>query len=182
MGLEPLKQEAGSEQSWSIMFLWVNCSWEEKKRTQGCSVGLRKGRVASDALYLCDVTGSRDIWVHHCEFHLWVSLEQQGSFRRGGERELPGVTGRGAMTSWLSYSPSFLGLPPLLLAQGAWTLQSSSHCDLVGVRVGFFPGTFLKWGGRFFPGTSLRWGWAYFLIVSNSACFISHASLTPKFV
>lgn len=26
------------------MFLWVSCSWEEKKRTQGCSVGLRKGR------------------------------------------------------------------------------------------------------------------------------------------
>lgn len=39
-----LEQEAGSEQSWSIMFLWASCSWEEKKRTQGCSVCLRKGR------------------------------------------------------------------------------------------------------------------------------------------
>lgn len=52
MGLESLKQEAGSEQSWSIVFLGVSCSWLEKKRTQGCSVGLRKGRQPQ-VLFVC---------------------------------------------------------------------------------------------------------------------------------
>lgn len=32
-----------------------------------------EGEAASDAVYLCDVIGSRDIWEHHYEFCLWVS-------------------------------------------------------------------------------------------------------------
>lgn len=128
-----------------------------------------EGEVASDAMCLCDITGSRDTWVHHCEFHLWVTPGQLGSFRGEGEREQPGVTGRVAMPPWPPHSPSFLGLLPLLLAQGTWALQSSSHCDLIGVGVGFFTGTFL------------RWGWAYFHTVQLCLLYI-YVSLTPQFV
>lgn len=60
MGLEPLKQKARSEQSWSIMFLWVNCYWEEKK-DPGMLYWFEEGEVASGAICLCDVTGSLDI-------------------------------------------------------------------------------------------------------------------------
>ena len=158
MGLEPLKQEAGSERSWSIVFLWVCCSREEKKSTQGCSVGLRKGK-RPQMLCVCVMsqvpgTSGNTIMNFACG-----CLGKLGSFREGGGREQPGATGKGAVLPCAPHSPSFLGLPPLLLAQGPWALQSSSHCELVGGLV------------EFFLGTSLRWGWAYFLIVSNSACF-----------
>lgn len=43
-----------------------------------------EGEVASDAVCLCDVTGSRDVLVHHYKFHLWMSLGQLGSVRGGG--------------------------------------------------------------------------------------------------
>lgn len=131
VGLESLKQEAGSEQSWSIVFLGVSCSWEEKKRTQGCSVGLRKGRQPQ---VLCvrvmsRVPGtSRNTVMNFTCGH----LGKLGSLREGGEREQPGATGRGALLPCPPHSPSFLGLPPLLLTQGPSALQSSSHCDLVG--------------------------------------------------
>lgn len=150
MGLEPLKQEVESERSWSTEFLWVNCSWGGEKEDPGMLCWFEEGEAASDAMCLYDVTGSRDIWVHHYEFHLWVSLGQLGSFRGGWEREQPEATGRGSMPRWPPHSPSFLGLPPLLLGQGAWTHESSNHCDLVGVGVGFFPGTFLSGGGPVF--------------------------------
>lgn len=72
-------------------------------------------------MYLCDVTSSRNIWVHHYEFHLYVSLGPLASFR-GEEGELPGAECYilyAPYAPWPLYSPSFLGLPPLLLAQGA---------------------------------------------------------------
>lgn len=86
------------------------------------------------------------------------------------------------MPSWPPHSPSFLGLLPLLLTQGTWALQSSSHCDLIGVGVGFVTGTFLRWGWvGFFTGTFLRWGWAYFHTVQLCLLYI-YVSLTPQFV
>lgn len=93
MGLEPLKQEAGSEQSWSIMFLWVSCSWEEKNRTQGCSVGSRKGwwpRML--CIYvMSQVPGTSGyIIVNFICGYLYDSWEVLGEEEKGSSQELQG--------------------------------------------------------------------------------------------
>lgn len=80
MGLGPLKQEAGGERSWSIVFLWGSCSAEKKKKTSAVLGWFGEGEAASDPGRLCDVTGSGDMWVYHCAFHLWVSPGQLGKF------------------------------------------------------------------------------------------------------
>lgn len=123
-------------------------------------------------LCVCDVTGSRDVLVHHYKFHLWMSLGQLGSVRGGGWGQ-PGATENGLCLPG-PYT-HHLSLDFLLSSwlRGTRALQSSSPCDLVRVGVGFFPRTFLKGRGRFFAGTSLRWGRAYFLIVPHSWGFMS---------
>ena len=88
MGLE---QEARSEQSWSIVSLGKLFLGGEKGPRM--LSWIEEGEEASDAMHLYDATGSRDIWVHHYEFYLWVSLRQL-SFRKGGEMEQPGAIGR----------------------------------------------------------------------------------------
>lgn len=55
------------------------------------------GKVASDAGRWYDVTGSADAWVHHCEFHLWVSPGQLGKFEGKRQKGAARSSGKGAM-------------------------------------------------------------------------------------
>ena len=119
MGLESLKQEAGSEQSWSIVFLGVSCSWEEKKRIQGRSVGLRKGRQPQ---VLCVRVMS---WVpgtsrNTDEFHLWAS-------RKTGQSQ--GRRGKGAARSYREGGPAPL---PATLTIFPWTSSSPPDSGTLG--------------------------------------------------
>ena len=97
MGLGPLKQEAGGERSWSIVFLWVSSSAEKKKKTPQLSVGLGKGRqppipgvcVMSQVPGTCGYTIVR--FICGCLQDSWES------FRGRDQREQSGATGKGAM-------------------------------------------------------------------------------------
>lgn len=66
-----IRQEAGSEQSWSTVSLGKLFLGGEKE--EPAMLGwYEEEEVASDAMCLCDVTGSRDIWAHHGECHLFL--------------------------------------------------------------------------------------------------------------
>lgn len=95
-----------------------------------------------------------------------------------GERKQPGATGKGVPCSPAPHTHHLsLDFLPLLLTQGPWALQSSSHCDLVG---GVLPWNLLRWGWRFFPGTSSGGSGPIFL-VSNSALFLCDSKVCLDF-
>lgn len=49
--------------------LGASCSWE-KTEDPGILCSLEERELATNVMYPYDVTGSRDFWVYHYEFHL----------------------------------------------------------------------------------------------------------------
>lgn len=140
------------------MFLWVvSCSWVEKRGPRDTLFVWGMGVSFRCCVYPYHVTGSRNFWVHHYEFHLLVSPGPLGTLEEEGKRSTSKLSVAPTFPLCPKYSPSLLGLPPLLLGQVAW-----SPAELQPL--------WLAWSGAEVPSLEPSRGTIFSLIPTRFSC------------